>query len=163
MKRVVLFTGLFGWSMLFADPTSVIKYFGSGQPIQPYLKDIQASKKSVNVFHDHRRVQFEPETSSKRLSPGIVKPRSINLKEILHPIYIVGTDKNSIKWLKQYRSRLEAIHAIGVVVNAPNYKAYEKVRGIAMGPLLPLNADSLARRFQLHHYPVLITKKRIEQ
>lgn len=100
---------------------------------------------------------------SARLTPGRVHRRVIAVPG-LTPICLVGADPKSRAWLKARLDTLEALHAVGLVVEVASYADLEALRRLAPGiPLVPASGDDIARRLALHHYPVLITSTGIEQ
>ena len=147
----------------FANPAKVIKTVGPNEPIAPFMADITmpaVQPKSINL---NKPYQFNFTTTSKDLTVGPVKTRKINAKNLIQPIFIVGTDKESMKWLKHYAPRLKALHAVGIVVNVKDNKAYEKLAKTYGLHLLPISGDTLAKHFGIQHYPVLISQHLIEQ
>ncbi|MDD2127000.1 integrating conjugative element protein [Pseudomonas monteilii] len=100
---------------------------------------------------------------SIRLSPGDVPRRTLEAP-MLPPLFLVGDDEHSRTWLLQRASRLQALGAMGLVVNVESAQALAALRALAPGLLLsPVSGDDLAERLALHHYPVLITATGIEQ
>jgi integrating conjugative element protein (TIGR03765 family) len=94
---------------------------------------------------------------------GKVVTRAANIKNLIRPIFIVGTGKESILWLKKYQARLKSLNALGIVTNINSNKDYEAIVKETGLHLLPLNANELAVKFGIRHYPVLISKHLIEQ
>lgn len=100
---------------------------------------------------------------SMRLSPGDVPRRTIEAPG-LPPVFLVGDDEHSRTWLLQRASRLQALGAMGLMVNVESAQALAALRALAPGlSLSPVSGDDLAERLALHHYPVLITATGIEQ
>lgn len=100
---------------------------------------------------------------SARLTPGPVRRRVIAAPG-LRPLCLIGQDVRSRAWLKQRLPTLQALHVVGLVVQVASYADLEALRHLAPGvPLVPAPGDDLARRLNLHHYPVLITPTGIEQ
>ncbi|MDP1574343.1 MAG: integrating conjugative element protein [Coxiellaceae bacterium] len=100
---------------------------------------------------------------SHLLTPEKVKKRSINMA-LPQPIFIVGDDAISKKWLMRYQTRLTTLHAKGFVVNVDSQESMRSLQQTFPGlPLMAMNGDALAKWLQLAHYPVLISDKLIEQ
>lgn len=100
---------------------------------------------------------------SHRLTPGKVQPMSLELVG-MSPIFLVGTDDISRKWLVQHYNALLASHAVGLVVNVTTLEELESLRHLAPNiPLLPTPADDFSKRLKLAHYPALITETGISQ
>lgn len=99
---------------------------------------------------------------SARLSPGD-EPRRVIRAPGLTPLFLVGDDDRSRAWLKQRRAELQALRAVGLVVNVATPEALAALRRLAPGLMLsPASGDDLAHRLGIKHYPVLITATGIE-
>lgn len=100
---------------------------------------------------------------SVSLTPGPVRRRVIAAPG-LKPLCLLGDDSLSRAWLKQRLPMLQALNAIGLVVEVASYRDLQALRHLAPGvPLVPASGDDLARRLDLNHYPVLVTPTGIEQ
>lgn len=100
---------------------------------------------------------------SLRLKPGRVRRRVIAAPG-LTPLCLIGDDSLSRRWLEARLATLRAIHAVGLIVEISSYADLSALRRLAPGvPLVPASGDDIARRLDLHHYPVLITATGIEQ
>lgn len=119
----------------------------------PTISPVQAVPLETAVF---------PVVSS-RLHPGTVAPRSLSLPGMT-PLFIIGDDPLSIRWLAQRRETLISLNATGLVVNVASAENLEKLRQQAGGlALLPTSGDDLAQRLQLNTYPALITDSGLSQ
>ena len=99
---------------------------------------------------------------SARLTPGDEPRRAIRAPG-LTPLFLVGDDDRSRAWLKQRGKDLQALRAVGLVVNVATPDALAALRRLAPGVMLsPASGDDLAQRLGLKHYPVLITATGIE-
>ena len=99
---------------------------------------------------------------SARLSPGD-EPRRVVRAPGLTPLFLVGDDDRSRAWLKQRRAELQALRAVGLVVNVATPEALAALRRLAPDLMLsPASGDDLAHRLGIKHYPVLITATGIE-
>ncbi|EJX0633911.1 integrating conjugative element protein [Salmonella enterica] len=100
---------------------------------------------------------------SSRLHPGAVTARPLSLPGMT-PLFLLGDDPLSSRWLVQQLSVLKSLNATGLVVNVASAENLEKLRREADGlTLLPANGDDLAVRLQLESYPVLITDTELSQ
>ncbi|MFV0277315.1 MAG: integrating conjugative element protein [Parahaliea sp.] len=100
---------------------------------------------------------------SALLSPGRVERRSIQAAG-LQPLFLVGDDELSRSWLRQRADTLQALRAVGLVVNIDTADGLARLRDLAPGLILsPASGDDLAQRLEIRHYPVLITATGIEQ
>ncbi|ECI6680423.1 integrating conjugative element protein [Salmonella enterica subsp. enterica] len=100
---------------------------------------------------------------SSHLHPGVVASRPLSLPGMA-PLFILGDDPLSLRWLTQQRDKLRSLNATGLVVNVTSEERLETLRREAGGlPLLPASGDDLAQRLQLSAYPVLITDSGLSQ
>ena len=114
------------------------------------LTTVHAQVPSVALEH------FLP-VHSARLQVGVVQPqhRSTGVSQ---PFFLVGTDETSLRWLETHAERLRALQAFGLVVEAPDARAYGgSPRSRPASLIRPVNADLIAEHLGLEHYPVLIT------
>lgn len=95
--------------------------------------------------------------STPELTPGAVTSRPLNLPGI-GALFLVGDDALSRAWLRDNATRLQQLHAAGMIVNVQNADGLAALRALAPGlTMAPASGSTLARRLQLSHYPVLIT------
>ncbi|HBQ39183.1 MAG TPA: integrating conjugative element protein, partial [Halieaceae bacterium] len=79
-------------------------------------------------------------------------------------VFLVGADPRSQTWLRQHRSLLLSLGAVGLLVQAETQDDLETMASIAAGlPLLPAAAIDLIEALALTHIPVLISRRGIEQ
>lgn len=98
------------------------------------------------------------------MSPGKVEARQIDLSQLPQPLFIVGSDELSKGWLRQHIAQLKQIKAIGFLVQAQNENDFETIKSIADGlAIIPLSGNQLAAQWHINNYPVLISRKTIEQ
>jgi integrating conjugative element protein (TIGR03765 family) len=101
------------------------------------------------------------------LTPGSVTPRPLQLPNgvaLPRPFFLIGADRRSREWLATHCDRLEAIGAIGMLVDAATASDLEAIAAIARGlPILPASASDIAKALRLDHLPVLISRHGIEQ
>ncbi|WP_404360449.1 PFL_4695 family integrating conjugative element protein [Methylotuvimicrobium sp. KM1] len=101
---------------------------------------------------------------SQALTPGPVQSRVIDRPGLDRPVFIVGYDELSLKWLRHNLEPLKRHRATGIVVNVENQDQLRQLRQAAEGlEVNPVPGDKIARKLELTHYPVLISKNRIEQ
>lgn len=100
---------------------------------------------------------------STLLTPGDVANRALDVPD-LPPLFLIGDDARSRRWLQQRYPMLQDLNAVGLVVNVDTPTALGNLRQLAPAlTLSPVSADDLAQRLELKHYPVLITAGAIEQ
>ncbi|NWA11008.1 integrating conjugative element protein [Pseudomonas gingeri] len=100
---------------------------------------------------------------SESLVPGHLDPRVHHVPG-LQPVFLVGDDELSRRWLQQRAAVLRDLGAVGLVVSVQRLQALAELRQLGTGlTMVPAAADDLARRLGLKHYPVLVTATGIEQ
>ena len=100
---------------------------------------------------------------SPGLTPGPVAPREHNLS-LAQPVFLIGADELSKAWLARHRARLEALGAIGLLVEAKAEADLEAIAELAgVLPIVPAPAADLAAVMGLRRYPVCITATRLWQ
>jgi integrating conjugative element protein (TIGR03765 family) len=100
---------------------------------------------------------------SLKLSPGNPPRRTLQTPLWSRPIFLVGDDETSHRWLKANGARLKAMGAVGLVVQVETAEALARLRARIPGvPLSPVSGDDLAQRLGLSHYPALISSTGIE-
>ncbi|WP_286983779.1 PFL_4695 family integrating conjugative element protein [Haliea sp.] len=104
---------------------------------------------------------------SPGLTSGPVLPRPVPAlyrDTLTRPVFLLGTDPLSQTWLRQHRSILLSLGAVGLLVQAETPEDLHTMASIAAGlPLLPASATELAETLELTHIPVLISRRGIEQ
>ncbi len=100
--------------------------------------------------------------TTPELTPGKVEARMLSLSGI-RPMFLIGDDDLSRRWLSQRRDVLGQLNAVGLVVNVANEGGLNDLKKHADGlELLPVSGSDLAKRLGLTHYPVLLTEKGLE-
>lgn len=100
---------------------------------------------------------------SALMTPGPVTARAIQAPN-LTPIFIVGDDDLSRRWLLERKESLQQMGAIGLVVQVDCLERLQALQNLVPDlRLSPVSGDDMAQRLNLAHYPVLITSTRIEQ
>lgn len=101
--------------------------------------------------------------STPELTPGKVEAKVLNLAG-MRPLFLIGDDDLSRRWLSLRRDTLVQLNAVGLVVNVASEAALSDLIKHADGlELLPVSGGDLAKRLGLFHYPVLLTEKGLEQ
>lgn len=147
---------------IFASPVQMVARVGATTPISSYSPGRKQLKSVVrkNTQASENRLFI---AKSNLLTEGNVKSRKVSLWNLMQPIFIVGPGRKSFVWLKQNEAYLKKINAVGVIVNVSSHHQYQELNHNFGLSLLPINADALARRLGIHHYPVLITSHFIAQ
>ncbi|MGJ0624642.1 integrating conjugative element protein [Xenorhabdus bovienii] len=168
MKRLSVFPliGLL-WINACQAELNVIADLG-GRDASPFYESIYAQPDEPSMLLQN----FSPEQASEaamlpvktpELTPGEVVSRPLQLPGI-GALFLIGDDPDSRQWLSQHAARLAQLHAVGLVVNVSEMASLQSLRTLAPDILLsPASGSELARRLQLHHYPVLITENALTQ
>ena len=100
---------------------------------------------------------------SHQLHPGALDARPLSLPGFT-PLFLMGNDALSKKWLTEHQATLLSLKATGLVVNVDSGEQLNALRQLAGElTLLPVSGDDLAQRLQLATYPVLITETGLSQ
>ncbi len=144
---------------------------GQTYPLAPFLgvvafPDAPPVAPAVNDLGAADPVRLLP-LRSPGLTPGPVPLRSLPelyQNTLTRPVFLVGADPRSQTWLRQHRSLLLSLGAVGLLVQAETSEDLHTMATIAAGlPLLPTAATDLIATLALTHIPVLISKRGIEQ
>ena len=152
-----------------AAPLAVIYDSGDTQPLAPLLEGFGEPPESTPSERpdplslgagDLRQIL---PIKTPELTPGPVRRQTLS-RPFAAPLFLVGSDPLSLRWVVQHRAALSALGAVGLVVDIPDEAALNRVIAAAQGlNLLPASGADLARTLGLTHYPVLITKDGITQ
>jgi integrating conjugative element protein (TIGR03765 family) len=100
---------------------------------------------------------------STRLHPGDVSSRAMSLPGF-SPLFLIGDDSRSRRWLQQHRQKLVSINATGLVVSVAGAEQLADLRQLAPDlTLLPVSGDDIAQRLHLSAYPVLLDENGLSQ
>lgn len=152
-----------------ADRLTVIGTFGPTESTAPYLEILQATPEDTDEppaaspdlgAADLRRLL---PIHSPNLTPGPVSTVA-RARPFAAPLFIIGSDLQSLRWVAAHRSALKALGAVGLLVEVPDEAALAQVLA-ATGdlPLIPAAGSDLAQALQLEHYPVLVTQDGVRQ
>ncbi|KPZ10443.1 Uncharacterized protein ALO41_02229 [Pseudomonas amygdali pv. ulmi] len=137
-----------------------------GDSALPYYRSLNPEPSSVQ---NDLSSQLDPVPAqglpvrTTRMTPGTVKGRIINAPG-LQPLFLIGDDETSRRWLQERGAVLEQMQAVALVVNVATPERLAIVRSWLPNTLIsPASGDDLSQRLGLNHYPVLITPTAIEQ
>lgn len=137
-----------------------------GEPTAPLYEAIQPDSDNPPPAPSGPTVFTEQDVlpvTSPHLHPGQMEPRTLSLPGF-SPLFLTGVDPLSVRWLKQNKEKLLALHATGLVVSISTTGQLDNLRQQAPGlTLLPVSGEDLAQRLQLTTYPVLITETGLSQ
>lgn len=146
---------------------AVIHDSGRTRPITDYLdrpEPIHPNETPASLPSPTERLGQVLPIRTPEMTPGEVAPTTVSLPYLSRPLFLIGSDDFSKRWLAQYRDRLRKLQAVGMVIQAGSVADLEHVRTLAGDlKILPASGSELARHLNLSHYPVLISSTRIEQ
>ncbi len=161
--RIVLLTFLLSLSCGCLAAPTVIYDSGHTQSLMGYLVQIAQPKAPRSTVPNHSMPTVYP-VITPELSPNTLTPKSINYPQLQHPLFIVGYDALSMRWLKTFHATLLHHQAMGLVVNVETAQQLAAIQAIAYGlEIYPGSGSQLAKQIGLQHYPALISTTRIEQ
>ena len=141
----------------------VVATLGNTVDASQYISSINNQPSISTAANPNSLIAYNFIVHSSLLTPGKVERKAVNNTATFAPIYLVGTDPLSVTWLKQHAEKLQQLHAKGYLVNCANQQDYESFVGNTGLHLPPVNGDSVANKFTLTHYPLLISQHWIEQ
>jgi len=165
--RRLLFIGLILMADLAHAELAVIYGSGRTRPITDYLdrpEPIHPNEIPASLPAPAELLGQVLPIRTPEMTPGEVAPTMASLPYLSRPLFLIGSDDFSKRWLAQYRDRLRKPQAVGMLIQADSTTDLERIRTLAGDlPILPASGSELARHLDLFHYPVLISSTRIEQ
>jgi integrating conjugative element protein (TIGR03765 family) len=138
----------------------VLKDFGNTMP----LAKLNSPVKSGSINQALNNITSTFKVSTPIMHVGKVQSHAIKkVAGFTQPIFVLGCDKISAKWVSFYQARLKKLHAIGYVVNCGSKQEFLKLKGISNLPLMTIQGDAIKERFHLANYPFLLTREYISQ
>ncbi len=173
MKLILIFCVFFS-SSSFAV-LNVLHDSGESVPIRPFLDGlVPANIDMDSVVREAKKMsQFKYQIISgttyfpietPEMSAGKVIHRKMNLPTFQTPLCLIGDDRFSYEWFSNMSEKLAQFNTVCMMVDVANPGRVDQFRAVANGvEIIPANASELAIRLHLNHYPVLISKGRVEQ
>jgi integrating conjugative element protein (TIGR03765 family) len=151
-----------------AQSASIVVYdSGATEPIAPYFRALGSAPRApapASPPPGAGSLEALLPIHTPGLSPGPVAARTIDLPDLQRPLFLVGADERSLAWLARERAHLAVLGAVGLAVEMADLAEWHRLTEAAQGlVLLPISGTALAQRLALDHYPVLVTRSRIEQ
>ena len=78
-------------------------------------------------------------------------------------VFVIGADKESIKWLEQHQEQLKSLQATGFITNVDDFESIVALQEKFKLPLLPVNIDPLLSYIHEQHYPLIIAEGAVWQ
>lgn len=143
--------------------TTALPYYEAlGLVAEPFLIERPQPTDKPSIIKPITDTDMLP-VESKAITPGSVTARTIQAPR-LTPIFLIGDDEFSKRWLKDRKAKLNQLQAIGLIVNVKTPQGLQNLRALAPElQMYPISGDDIAVRLGLTHYPVLITSTAIEQ
>lgn len=160
-----------------SPPGQVIFDAGTAYPVNNWVEDdfYQDLKKpeSLEQLKNHVEMAAESFKPSKEMlpkvfpiEPELIKPVVLPGTQIIkelpalpQPLFVIGTDEYSVRWLNANKAVLEQYGASGVLTKARNQTEWEYMQQLAAPlQLWPMNADALADQLGVPGYPIMITR-----
>ncbi len=185
MTAVPSIVWLLLWSgATLAESLTVIHDSGKTQPLAPYLtENIQTVDASTPEGMTHpatdgiteatqAKLKTPPITvfplrfpiSTPGLRPGRVKARALSLPHFSTPVFLIGSDDISQRWLRNTADKLKALGAVGVLVQADTAADWQRIKRVGQGlDIQAMSGQVIAESLGLRFYPVLISNAGIEQ
>lgn len=95
------------------------------------------------------------------LTPGKVVTQQTGTN-VPRPLFIVGDDALSHRWLTAYYPQLKKMNAIGLIVNVRTPHGLQRFNQYPL-QMYPVPGHDFVKTFSLKHYPVLIHNENITQ
>ncbi len=143
---------------------------GNTKPIAPYYESLAAGagkgRRPPDVRLPVRCALVARDVlpiHTPEMRPGRVESRFVATR-LPRPLFLVGADADSLRWLIAHRTTLLAMEATGMLVEVATVEELRAVADAAPGlPIVPASASDIARALGIAHYPVLITREGVEQ
>ena len=78
-------------------------------------------------------------------------------------VFVIGADRDSVKWLEQNQEQLKSMQAIGFITNVNDFEIIVALQDKFKLPLLPVNVDPLLNYIHEQHYPLIIAEGAVWQ
>lgn len=172
MKRKIIPLMFFMCALIGANTYAslpVIYDSGLTQPIAKYLPERTerkpiSNKKKLALLSKKKVKPYTLPIKTPSMTLGDVTSTPKDLRYLQRPLFLVGSDTTSQRWLRDMREELLSIGAVGLLIEAQNTQDVALMKEIAgtLG-LVPASAEGFARQVGLTHYPILISKQGWEQ
>ena len=152
-----------------SEALTVIYDSGNTQPMSRYLpqrfEQGHTKKPRQSVFIKKQKTSaYALPITTPSLSPGVVTASPKALRYLQPPLFLVGSDARSKKWLIEKREQLMQLGAVGLLIQAKDKKDVEAMLILAQGlRLVPASAEGFAAELGLTHYPILLSNQGWEQ
>ena len=136
-----------------------------GVPVKSILSD-----EPLPTVNSKLEIPKAPDVKSSEIAYPVITPemkvgpigkdeaKNINTSYLTFPIFIIGYDRVSAKWLQNNLDFLESKKAVGLVVNIQDSSQMKKLRELSRNKLVlqPTPGGDLSNAIGLKHYPAYI-------
>ena len=169
MSRACLY-GLGILCMIAGFPVmaSLVVIYDSGdtQSIVSYLphRPVSKNNRESGRFSIGELKHYSLPVRTPSMRSGTVTNHTVALPHLQKPLFLIGSDALSQTWLKERYKQLTQIGAVGLLIEAKDQQAVERMTALARDlPLIPSSAEGFASALGLTHYPVLLSNQGWEQ
>ena len=163
MKQYAAFLAV---ALVFTTATAapvVIYDSGKTEPMSRYLAAIktEAPRSRIRLPQTVNPSLENLPVRTPEMTPGTVSARRIDQPHLSRPLFLVGSDDRSKRWLEHYREKLIEAQAVGMIVNVETREELDELERIGKGlEMIAAPGGQLAKQLVLTHYPMLISKFR---
>ncbi|CZG20631.1 TPA: integrating conjugative element protein [Legionella pneumophila] len=101
--------------------------------------------------------------AKSKATVGKVSRKKLDTNLLNMALFVIGADRESIKWLEQHQEQLKSIQATGFITNVNDFETIVALQEKFKLPLLPVNVDPLLDYVHEQHYPLIIAEGTVWQ
>lgn len=101
--------------------------------------------------------------AKSKATAGKVNRKKLDSNLLNIAVFVIGADKESIKWLEQHQEQLKSLQATGFITNVDDFESIVALQEKFKLPLLPVNVDPLLSYIHEQHYPLIIAEGAVWQ
>lgn len=152
---------------------TVITDTGNTVDAKPYLKAVpMPNENSIMREIKKHRSEFDNAVIVKKseypvksiFRQGKVLPHKLKVSRFTStPIFLIGSDSRSLRWLSMNKNHLKKIHAIGIITNVEDKKTVSDIEKKIGVTLLTASIDGLEKIVGTSNYPFLVVNNWVIQ
>ncbi|WP_058442183.1 integrating conjugative element protein [Legionella brunensis] len=101
--------------------------------------------------------------AKSKATVGKISPKKLDTNLLNMALFVIGADRESIKWLEQHQEQLKSMQATGFITNVNDFETIVALQEKFKLPLLPVNVDPLLNYIHEQHYPLIIAEGAVWQ
>lgn len=101
--------------------------------------------------------------AKSKATVGKVSSKKLESDLLNMAVFVIGADRESIKWLEQNQNTLKSMQATGFITNVNDFESIVALQEKFNLPLLPVNVDPLLNYIHEQHYPLIIAEGAVWQ